>query len=75
MTDYSTLVKGDNAVIFYGMGGPSMRGTIAAVKTNADKSVRLVGITPEGTNHVAWFAPSPEMYGLLSVGGSTVAYA
>jgi len=66
------IVINQPATIFYGEA--AVRGNVTAVKLYNDKSVRLVGITPEGTGHVAWFSPSPEQYGFVSVGGSTVAY-
>lgn len=61
------------AVIFY--GDRAMAATVTEIKYTSDKAVRLVGLTPAGTGHVAWFAPAPDGFPRLeSVGGSTVAY-
>ncbi len=63
---------GDSATIFYGEA--TMRGTVAKVVKSRTGNLRRVGITPEGTNVVAWFTPVDDEYGYVSVGGSTVAY-
>lgn len=67
------VTENASAVITYG-DTAALAGTVKTIKRNADKSVRLVGITPDGTDHVAWFAPAPDFAGFVSVGGSTVAY-
>jgi hypothetical protein len=63
---------GDSAVIMYDTTG--MHGRVVKVITSRTGNLRRVGITPEGTDVVAWFAPAPDMAGLPSVGGHTVAY-
>jgi hypothetical protein len=63
---------GDAATIFYDQS--AMRGTVVKIVKSRTGNLRRVGITPEGTDVVAWFAPSPDSYGLPSVGGETVAY-
>jgi hypothetical protein len=65
---------GDTAVIFYGETERGMAGTVAKIVTSRTGNLRRVGITPEGTDVVAWFTPVPDMNGLVSVGGYTVAY-
>lgn len=63
---------GDAATIFY--ADAAMRGTVAKIVKSRTGNLRRVGITPEGTQVVAWFAPAPDVQGLVSVGGHTVAY-
>jgi hypothetical protein len=66
---------GDSAVIFY--GDDEMPGTVSRIITSRTGNLRRVGITPDGTDVVAWFTPSAGYAStppLLSVGGETVAY-
>ena len=63
---------GDSATIFYGEA--AMRGTVVKIITSRTGNLRRVGIAPEGAEIIAWFAPVDDEYGLVSVGGSTVAY-
>jgi hypothetical protein len=65
---------GDSAVIFY--GDDELPGTVAKIVTSRTGNLRRVGITPDGTNVVAWFTPAlgTSTPPLVSVGGSTVAY-
>lgn len=65
---------GDLAVIFYGQTSENISGTVAKIVTTRTGNVRRVGITPDGTDVIAWFAPAPDHVGLVSVGGATVAY-
>jgi hypothetical protein len=68
-----TITTGDTAKILY--DGSAMFGRVEKINRNADKSIRTVGIVPEGTDHVAWFAPHPRWADMLtSVGGATLAY-
>jgi hypothetical protein len=64
---------GDAATIFYGEE-QAIRGTVVKILTSRTGNVRRVGIAPEGAEIVAWFTPVDYQYGLVSVGGSTVAY-
>lgn len=64
---------GDVAWITYG-DERWMTGTVTKVLTSRSGNLRRVGIVPEGTDVVAWFAPAPDWGGLVSVGGATVAY-
>lgn len=64
---------GAGAVILYG-DDQALPGTVSRVVTTRTGNLRRVGIIPDGTNVVAWFTPAPDMEGLVSVGGSTVAY-
>jgi hypothetical protein len=73
MSDTAYATFGGTATLSYG-DDQAMAGTVVEIKRNADKTVRLVGIIPDGTDHVAWFRPSPRYYGLKSVGGSVLAY-
>jgi len=73
MTMETKIRTGDTAVIFYGDDGV-LPGEIVKIIKSRTGNIRRVGITPEGTDIVAWFAPVPDMHGLVSVGGSTVAY-
>jgi len=67
------ILTGDTARIVY--DDYFLLGTVEVVRLAADKSVRLVGIRPEGTDCVAWFRPSADGPSrLVSVGGSTVAF-
>jgi hypothetical protein len=75
MTGYndSEINIGDPAPIFY--GDTAVKGTITDVRRFADKSVRMIGVRPEGVDHTAWFyAPRHELSGFVGVTGSTVAY-
>ena len=76
MSDNETGVirTGDEAVIFYGDDNDGMAGRVAKVLRTRTGALRRVGITPDGTDVVAWFSPSPDFEGLVSVGGATVAY-
>lgn len=56
------------------MGTQWLAGTVAEIKRNSDKSVRLIGVRPAGTDHVAWYAPRSGFTAFESVGGSSVAY-
>lgn len=62
---------GTSAMI-YGPNGKWISGEVADVKVNTDKSVRVLGIRPDGFDHVAYFAPvrGNEQEALQSVGGS-----
>lgn len=76
-THTATVRDGDSAVIFYGDGTtvPAMHGTVARVLRTRTGVVRRVGITPQGADVIAWFAPDPDgTEGFVSIGGSTVAY-
>jgi hypothetical protein len=70
---HTTPVRdGDAAVIFY--GDESTAGRVVKVVASRSGAIRRVGIVPDGTDVVAWFSPAPDTEGLVSVGGSTVAY-
>ncbi len=64
----------DEAVIYYGDTDDMMVGRVVRVLRTRSGTLRRVGITPEGTDVVAWFSPAPGFEGLVSVGGATVAY-
>lgn len=65
---------GDTAAIFYGQTPKNVPGRVVKVVTSRTGRIRRIGITPEGTDIVAWFAPVPDHEGFASVGGTTVAY-
>jgi hypothetical protein len=66
---------GDCAVIFMSdESGENMAGTVTKIVTSRTGKLRRVGITPDGTDVVAWFSPVPWRAGLVSVGSTTVAY-
>lgn len=66
---------GDEAVIFYGdTDFPPVSGRVARVLRTRSGALRMVGISPDGADCVAWFSPAPDFEGLVSVGGATVAY-
>ena len=64
---------GDVAWITYG-DSRWTTGAVSKVITTRTGNLRRVGITPDGTDVIAWFAPAPDASGLVSVGGFTVAY-
>lgn len=78
-TRTATVRTGDSAIITYG-DTDAVAGKVAKIVTSRTGNLRRVGITPDGTDVVAWFAPdSTDPMGdilgrLVSVGGSTVAY-
>jgi hypothetical protein len=51
-----------------------MTGVVTKIVTTRTGNLRRVGITPDGTDVIAWFSPAPDASGLVSVGGHTVAY-
>jgi hypothetical protein len=67
------IVEGDSAVMFYGPEGV-MRCTVAHVAFNADGSVRRVGVTPDGTDCVAWFYPVPDYSGMWNATNTVSLY-
>lgn len=69
---HAEITEGDTAAIDY--ADETVPGVVTKVRRATDGRLLRVGITPKDTDHVAWFAPSPNLYGLPSVGGHTVAY-
>lgn len=48
-----------SSTMIYG-NGTWLSGEVADIKSNSDESVRLLGIRPDGFDHVTYFAPVPD---------------
>lgn len=72
MLDTAMINEGDAATIFY--ADAAMRGTVKVIRKDANGRVYRVGIAPEAVDHVAWFHPVSDLYGLFNATETAVAY-